>query len=128
MDTLGRAAIPFDTNVPSPLLVTTRGTGALSCATHLLISYSDISSYFFNFLSLSLKVFLYQISCFLFLVRSPSRDFYAYPSSPSEFGEIRVHRSEKNVYRKLLNHYFALEIISDRISTHSSSAMFLKFS
>lgn len=57
MDTLGRAAIPFDTNVPSPLLVTTRGTGALSCATHLLISYSDISSYFFNFLFLSLVFF-----------------------------------------------------------------------
>lgn len=105
----------IQTFLPS-LLVTTRGTGALDCATYLLISYSDISSYFFNFLSLSLPLLFFYtkplvsslslVSPFVEAFVHLNDDFYAY-SRPCEFGEIRrrVHRNEKNDCRKLLKYF-----------------------
>lgn len=158
---------PLIQTFPSlPLLVATRGTGALD-ATHLLISYSDISSYFFNFLSLSLSLIFFIPNLLLSLsrfsfhrgVRSPSSDTIfilllqmslvrSWEKCLQEIIEILFCSLFKRVFKisllfakriSLSNIFmssfdfekifrFALETISDRISPHSSSPMFLKFS
>lgn len=97
MDTLGRAAIPFDTNLsfpPSSGCNTgdrcARRSPALPISLLAIPIYPLTSSTSFLFLSLLffLSNLLFSLSRFSFHrgVRSLSSDFYS--SSPSEFGKI----------------------------------------